>query len=51
MGKWLGENYFPLLSILIAIVGGGFALFQWKKSTNLRRAEFINQIIEKLRFK
>ena len=47
---WFSDNWFNLLSIIALAVGGVFALIQWNKSVKLRRAEFINQIIEKLRF-
>lgn len=48
--RWFSENWFPLLSILAIVIGGVFAFLQWNKSVKLRRSEFINQIIEKLRF-
>ncbi|GAU78489.1 hypothetical protein [Fusibacter sp. 3D3] len=39
-----------IITLIIAIPTGGFALYQWYKANKVRRAEFINQIIEKLRF-
>ncbi|MCL2518661.1 MAG: hypothetical protein FWF15_08870 [Oscillospiraceae bacterium] len=39
-----------IISLVTVIVGGFFALYQWNFSNKLKRAEYINQIIEKLRF-
>ncbi|MDR0991760.1 MAG: hypothetical protein LBL87_02530 [Ruminococcus sp.] len=50
MQTWISENWFSALSIIAIIIGGIFALLQYRKSIQLRRAEFLNQIIEKLRF-
>lgn len=50
MCKWLDNNWFSVISIIATVVGGILALMQWQKSIKLRRSEFINQIIEKLRF-
>lgn len=47
---WTIDNWLSLGSILIIIIGGFFALIQWVASNKIKRAEFINQIIEKLRF-
>ena len=44
------ENWLTLTSLGFAAIGGGFIYWQWLKSVKIRRAEFINQIIEKLRF-
>ena len=48
--EWIVENLFSLLSVISLAVGGTLTLIQWNKSVKLRRAEFISQIIEKLRF-
>ena len=48
--NWTLDNVLAALSILLVSVGGIFALFQWLVSNRIRRAEFIHQIIEKLRF-
>jgi hypothetical protein len=47
---WTNENSLALITILVAAFGGAFAYLQWRKSVKLRHAEFLNQIIEKLRF-
>jgi hypothetical protein len=39
-----------IISLIFAVIGGIFALVQWNSSNKVKRAEFINQIIEKLRF-
>ena len=38
------------ITTIIAIIGGLFVFFQWINSNKLKRVEFINQIIEKIRF-
>ena len=42
-----------LISLIVTIIGGGaasiFALIQWRKSNKIRQAEFIDQIITKIR--
>jgi len=47
---WTNENSLSLITIVLAVVGGVFAFFQWHKSVKLKHAEFLNQIIEKIRF-
>lgn len=44
------DNWLTLISLCFVALGGGFALWQWRKNLKIRRAEFINQILEKLRF-
>ena len=39
-----------LATLGCAVCGGIFAWFQWRKSNKLKRAEFLDQIIQKLRF-
>ncbi|MDE6288694.1 MAG: hypothetical protein K2M00_07930, partial [Muribaculaceae bacterium] len=39
-----------ILALVVALGGFIFSIFQWRKSIKIRRAEFINQLIEKLRF-
>lgn len=43
------ENITDICSMLLVIVGGGFAYYQWKRSVALKRAEFINELTEKIR--
>jgi len=40
---------YEVLLILISIVGGFFALFQWKQSYRLKRAELIKEAMLKIR--
>ena len=44
------ENWLSIISLIFAATGGVFIFLQWKKSIKNRRAEFIYQILEKLRF-
>ncbi|WP_405330739.1 hypothetical protein [Leeuwenhoekiella sp. LLG6367-2.1] len=44
------DNWLKIISLLFATIGGFFIYYQWRKSIKTRRAEFINQILEKLRF-
>jgi len=44
------DNWLTLISLLFVVIGATFALYQWKKNLKIKRAEFINQILEKLRF-
>jgi hypothetical protein len=44
------DNWLTIISLGFALIGGAFIYWQWKKSVKIRRAEFINQILEKLRF-
>ena len=48
--NWTIDNYLTVLSTILMSIGGIFALIQWVSSKKLRRAEFIDQIIKKLRF-
>ena len=44
------ENWLSLASVLFIAIGGCFALYQWRSSIKTKRAKFITQILEKLRF-
>ena len=44
------DNYLTLFSIILVLVGAIFALIQWNSSIKLRRAEFIDKIINIIRF-
>ena len=37
------------ISLLTVIIGGFFTLFQWKKKNNRQKAEYINELTEKIR--
>ncbi|MBD5115626.1 MAG: hypothetical protein HDT46_10610 [Ruminococcaceae bacterium] len=50
VNNWTIDSILSFLSIIIAIVGGIFAYKQWRYSNKTKRADFINQIISKLRF-
>ena len=44
------DYIFSAISILLGVIGGVFAYKQWTHANRIRQSEFINQIIEKLRF-
>jgi len=48
------SDWIAIVSLIALVLGGGvsgvFALWQWHNSCKTRRAEFINQIFEKLLF-
>jgi len=50
MRVWTVENWLSLVSIVFVAIGGFFAWHQWRKSNKTKRAEFINKIVENLRF-
>jgi hypothetical protein len=43
------DNYLSLISLVFVAIGGLFVYQQWKKNLKIKRAEFIYQILEKLR--
>jgi hypothetical protein len=44
------DNWLTLISLFFVVSGGFFVYLQWRKNLKIRRAEFIAQILEKLRF-
>lgn len=44
------DEQLQIISLLFVCCGSGFAYFQWKKSIQIRRAEFLHQLLEKIRF-
>jgi len=44
------SDWIALVSLIVGAIGGVFALWQWRIGNKVKRAEFVNQIIEKLRF-
>ncbi len=44
------DNWLKIISLIFGVIGGFFVYYQWRKSVKTKRAEFINQILEKLRF-
>lgn len=49
-GNWSVTDILSLLSLVLVVIGGIFAYRQWEAANRIKRTEFINQIIEKLRF-
>jgi hypothetical protein len=47
------RDIITLINLIVTIIGGGaasiFAIIQWRKSNKIRQAEFINQLITKIR--
>lgn len=37
------------LSLVLVVIGGIFAYFQWRKNVSLKRADYINELTEKIR--
>jgi len=48
MLEWIKEDI-TFLTLAITIVGGGFALWQWRKQNKIRRTEFVYQVMNDLR--
>ena len=38
-----------IISLIVVIIGGIFAFVQWKKSLMLKKAEYIKELIDKIR--
>lgn len=43
------EEHIDFLTFISVAIGGMFALYQWKKSTALKRADYIKELTEKIR--
>ena len=50
INNWSVSDVLSLFSIVLVIIGGLFAYKQWVYSNKTKRADFINQIINNLRF-
>lgn len=44
------DNWLTIISLLFIFIGGIFGYKQWNKSIKIRRAEFLYQILDKIRF-
>lgn len=44
-----GGEYIDFAMLILTVVGGAFALIQWKKTNKIKSAEFINELVEKIR--
>ena len=44
------NQYSGAISLIFALFGGIFVYIQWKKSLKIKRADFINSLLEKIRF-
>lgn len=43
------SDIISIISLIMVIVGGIFGYYQWRKNILLRRAEYINELTEKIR--
>jgi len=50
INTWSVDNYLSLIITIVMAVGSVFALVQWNSSIRIRRAEFLDEIINKLWF-
>ncbi|MGM9809462.1 MAG: hypothetical protein ACI30J_01135 [Paludibacteraceae bacterium] len=44
------NQYSAAISLIFALIGGVFVYIQWKKSLKIKRADFIDRLLEKNRF-
>lgn len=44
------DNWLNISHLVLVCIGGVFIYIQWNKSIQIRRAEFLHQLLEKLRF-
>ena len=49
IGEWLSSNLFDCVSLILAAIGGFFALHQWKKSNIYKRGEIVEKLIKAVR--
>ncbi len=49
IGEWLSSNLFDCVSLILAAIGGLFALHQWKKSNIYKRGEIVEKLIKAVR--
>ncbi|MCL2572658.1 MAG: hypothetical protein FWE11_09680 [Defluviitaleaceae bacterium] len=50
LSSWTNDNTLSLIAMFFVFAGGIFALWRWSKGVKLQRAEYVKQLIEKLRF-
>ncbi len=43
------SDIFAGISLILVVIGGIFAYYQWRRNVSLKRAGYINELIEKLR--
>lgn len=48
--NWEPDNYLTLITIILMAIGSILALIQWNSSENFKRAKYLDEIINKLRF-
>jgi len=47
---YINKNLLEIIPIILMVIGGIFALIQWKAAVKVRRSEFLNEIMNKLLF-
>ena len=48
--SWGVDHIFTAVSLIFTVIAGIFAYRQWSVSNKIRKSEFINQILDKIRF-
>ena len=43
------SDIFAGISLILVIIGGIFAYYQWRRNVSLKRASYINELTEKIR--
>lgn len=43
------SDIFAGISLILVIIGGVFAYYQWRRNVSLKRASYINELTEKIR--
>lgn len=43
------SDFISIFSVIFIIIGGAFAFYQWGRNTTYKRAEYINELTEKIR--
>lgn len=46
---WQISDYLTVISIVLVVIGGIITIYQWRKTIILRRADYINELTEKIR--
>lgn len=44
----INENLWEMLTLCLSVIGGGFALIQWKKSVKNDKAEYVDRLLQRM---
>lgn len=47
--EWSIDNYLTVVSLGLVFIGGIFTIYQWRKTLDLKRADYIKELTEKIR--